>query len=424
MNKSDPSVLFVCTGNAGRSQMAQALFRKLAGGEAEVESAGVAPWDRLHPMAVKVMGARGIGLDGHRPKSVSSVADRGFDCVVTIGGPARARLPKEPFSSAFWMHWDIADPADADGTPDSEAAFRKASAAIEARLPELRERVRRLGKLSDCAGQPGIATGVWWPGPFLPAEHLPAVKAAGFRAIELNLYKGRDHFDWENPRAVEALRDVAADLDIRVWSIHAPDLGSVASADPAERQRQSDVMRTCLDLADRLGAKAIASHALLLAPFDKDPEGCEARMEAFLTDFAGEAEAGPAQVAFENPGYACPPQARALRVLDRLDAASRAAYGFVLDTGHSNIDGDLAEVGARVRDHMISLHLNDNDGRADAHLAPGEGTVDWLAVRALLQGIGYRGVVLHEVERNGGDPDERIRATMAGHRRFLDHLLG
>ena len=156
MNKSDPSVLFVCTGNAGRSQMAQALFRKLAGGEAEVESAGVAPWDRLHPMAVKVMGARGIGLDGHRPKSVSSVADRGFDCVVTIGGPARARLPKEPFSSAFWMHWDIADPADADGTPDSEAAFRKASAAIEARLPQVNElhteRLRaRIGELAQAA---------------------------------------------------------------------------------------------------------------------------------------------------------------------------------------------------------------------------------------------------------------------------------
>jgi sugar phosphate isomerase/epimerase len=182
-------------------------------------------------------------------------------------------------------------------------------------------------------------------------------------------------------------------------------------------------MRTCLDLADRLGAKAIASHALLLAPFDRDPEGCEARMAEFLAGFAEAAEGSPAQVAFENPGYDCPAQARALRALDRLDAVSRAAYGFVLDTGHANIDGDLAEIGARVGDHLISLHLNDNDGRADAHLAPGEGTVDWSAVRAMLRGAGYRGVVLHEVERNGGDPVERMRATMEGHKRYLDGIL-
>jgi protein-tyrosine-phosphatase len=146
--RAQPSVLFVCTGNAGRSQMAQALFRKLAGPEAGVESAGVAPWDRLHPMAVKLMGERGIGLEGHYPKSVSSVADRAFDFVVTLGDPARDRLPRERFSAAYWMHWDIPDPADADGTPDSERAFRAAAEAIEARLPGLRERMRQFRRLS------------------------------------------------------------------------------------------------------------------------------------------------------------------------------------------------------------------------------------------------------------------------------------
>ncbi len=417
--RPQPSVLFVCTGNAGRSQMAQTLFRELVGGEAHVESAGVAPWGRLHPMAVKLMGERGIGLEGQHPKPVSEVMDRAFDFVVTLGDPARARLSKGPFTSAYWMHWDIPDPADADGTPGSEAAFRTAAGAIEARLPGLREQVRRLGRLSAYAGQPGIATGIWYPGRFIPAEHLPLVQKAGFRAIELNLYKGRDHFDWENTAAVHDLQKVAQDLGILIWSIHAPDLGSIAAADPAERQRQTDVMRTCLDLADRLGARAIPSHALLLGPFEQDPEGCEARIAAFLEDLAGEAEGNPAQVAFENPGYACAPAARSVPVLHRLDGASRAAYGFVLDTGHANIDGDLTEIGAHVRDHLISLHLNDNDGRKDAHLAPGEGSVDWAAVRDVLRTGGYRGVTLYEIEGNGQDPGERMRTTMEGHRRYF-----
>ena len=55
-------MLFVCTGNAGRSQIAQAMARRRFGDRMTVESAGVAPWDHLHPMAVKVMTERGLDL--------------------------------------------------------------------------------------------------------------------------------------------------------------------------------------------------------------------------------------------------------------------------------------------------------------------------------------------------------------------------
>ena len=138
MREACPAVLFVCTGNAGRSQMAQALFRGLMEGTVDVESAGVEPWPHLHPMAVKVMEQRSISLEGHYPKPVATVQERKFDCVVTIGDPARAQLPKVAFSAAYWMHWDVSDPADADGTPDSEAVFQATMEAIEKRLPELK----------------------------------------------------------------------------------------------------------------------------------------------------------------------------------------------------------------------------------------------------------------------------------------------
>lgn len=418
MSDPTPSVLFVCTGNAGRSQMAQALFRELAGGGVTVESAGVDPWEALHPTAVRLMKERGIRMDGQSPKPVSSVLNRPFDFVVTIGSPARMLLPKGEFTAAYWTHWDIGDPADADGSSESETVFRAVLAAIEERLPGLRRRIASYRRLSEYAGQPGISTHAWASRRFVPSEHLPLVREAGFRAIELNLYHGRDHFDWEDSSAVRTLRDVADDLGILVWSMHTPDLGSIAAPDAGERQCQTDVLWKCMELADQLGAKAIVSHALLLAPFEDDPDGCEERIAAFLTDFAGEAEANPAQIAFENGFQNTEPSA--VSILLRLDSVSRAAYGFALDSGHANIAGDLTDIEEHIRDHLVSLHLNDNHGRGeDQHLPPGEGMSDWPAVEKFLRASGYRGVMMYEVQSYRRDPSDTLRSTMEGHRRYL-----
>ena len=130
-------ILFVCTGNAGRSQIAQAIVRARWGRGAQVESAGVEPWDHLHPMALQVMAERGLDCAGQHPKHVRSVMDRPFDVVVTIGTPARTLLPSSLPGSPRIVHWDIDDPADADGTPDVAAMFRRAANAIEARLHAL-----------------------------------------------------------------------------------------------------------------------------------------------------------------------------------------------------------------------------------------------------------------------------------------------
>jgi len=414
------ALLFVCTGNAGRSQMAQALFGRRMGDAVRLESAGVDPWPHLHPMAVATMAEQGISLDGHYPKPVAAVAGREFDLVVTIGDPARALLPRGPFSATYWAHWDIGDPADADGTPDSQATFRATARMIEERLPELERRLAGLPRLSRWAGRPGIGTGLWAGERFAPDRYLPVIREAGFDAIELNLYKGRAHFDWEDRGAVRELRQAVDDQGMLVWSVHAPDLGSVAAADAAERQRQVDVLKLCLELAGELGARAVVSHALLLGPFAEDADGCEERLADFLAELAGPAEAGIAQLAFENAGFAAAPGARTDCLLRRLDDFSRAAYGFALDTGHANLDGDLGRIEATIGDRLASLHLNDNDGKGDAHLAPGEGTVDWGAVRRLLEKCDFRGVLMYEVEAGGGDPAERLRATVAGHRRLLE----
>jgi arsenate reductase len=131
------SVLFVCTGNAGRSQMAQTMFRELAGGKVSVESAGVEPWDHLHPLAVRTMSERGFDLSTNYPKPVSAVAHREYDLIVTIGDAAKAKLPPEAVKDALLIHWDISDPAGADGMAGTETVFRSTADDIASRLSGL-----------------------------------------------------------------------------------------------------------------------------------------------------------------------------------------------------------------------------------------------------------------------------------------------
>ena len=440
-----PTVLFVCTGNAGRSQMAEAVARKRFGERIRVTSAGVEPWPDLHPMARLLMGERGLDLTGHFPKTVAQAVCRltcedcpalptgdadaesrhpyvnPVDVVVTLGEPAHQRLPKALFGTAYWLHWDIADPADADNTAASESTFRGTLAAIERHLPDLEEHLERTPALHRWSRAPAIGTGLW--DPLEPARHLPLIAAAGFRAIELNLYRGVRHFDASRPAAIRELRQVADDLGLLIWSIHSPDVGSLAATEPPEQRRQLDALRHCLDLAGQLGARAVPSHGLLLGPFEEDPDGCETRLITALTALAAAAEPSGAQIAFENAGFPGPPATATAAVLRRLDESSRAAFGFVLDTGHTNLDGDLNALAAGLGDHLISLHLNDNDGRGDLHLAPGEGTADWPALTRIIAQSGYRGPLLYEIAM-GDDPEERLQTTMEAHQRLIAPTLG
>jgi protein FrlC len=403
--------------------MAQAAFRRLAAGKALAESAGVAPWPSLHPMAVRLMAERGMTLEGHFPKPVGAVAQPLPDAVVTIGAPARERVPPSLAGATRWLHWEIADPADADGTPGSEAAFRRALAEIEERLPRLVGQLPRMTAARAWRAKPGVGTGLWSGERFEPARHLAEVARAGFGSIELCLFFGRRHFDETDPRALGELKRVLADLGLAVWSIHSPDLASLASSDPDERGAQLAALRANLRLAEDLGAKVVVSHGLIIAPRKGDPAArdaglCRGRLASAMEELAREAAEGPACVGFEN-GYSGKAGYLGRDVLAALRGASRPAFGFVLDTGHARIAGDGADIVAGLGDRLVSVHLNDNDGKADAHLAPGEGAVDWGGVRRDLEAAGYAGCVMYEVMSNGRDPREVLAATMAAHRRWL-----
>ncbi len=117
-------VLFVCTGNSARSQMAEGLLRHLAGDRFEVASAGTHPVG-LNPDAVAVMGELGIDISHHQSKKIDAFLGRRFDYVITVCDRAKETCPV--FSAtASLLHWSFDDPASAHGPAQERiAVFRR-----------------------------------------------------------------------------------------------------------------------------------------------------------------------------------------------------------------------------------------------------------------------------------------------------------
>ena len=101
-----PRALFVCIHNAGRSQMSEALFRRVAEGRHEARSAGTTPAERVHPEVVEAMAELGIDLSGREPHKLSRADAEWADVVVTMGcGDECPYIPGKRY-----IDWDLEDP--------------------------------------------------------------------------------------------------------------------------------------------------------------------------------------------------------------------------------------------------------------------------------------------------------------------------
>jgi protein-tyrosine-phosphatase/DNA-binding transcriptional ArsR family regulator len=129
-------VLFLCTGNSARSQMAEALARARSGGLVEAHSAGSHP-KALHPNAVRAMrDEHGIDLAGHRSKHLSVFTQQRFDRVISLCDRVREVCPEFP-GAPETIHWSIPDPAAGHADGDDEAsypAFQQTGAELETRI--------------------------------------------------------------------------------------------------------------------------------------------------------------------------------------------------------------------------------------------------------------------------------------------------
>ena len=133
-------VLFLCTENACRSQMAEGLVNHDLAGQVKAWSAGVRP-SRVNSRAVQVMAELGIDIRQHRSKSVDDLAGEAFDLVITVCDQAQQQCPIFPGETEV-MHLGFPDPARATGTEEEViAAFRQVRDAMRAKMiPLLREK--------------------------------------------------------------------------------------------------------------------------------------------------------------------------------------------------------------------------------------------------------------------------------------------
>jgi arsenate reductase (thioredoxin) len=156
-------LLFLCTGNSCRSQMAQVIMNRLGQGRFEAFSAGSKPAGYVHPLALKTLVDSHLPTEGLRSKSWEEYQGQSFDFVITVCDRAKESCPiwsGQPITA----HWGFEDPAEAAGTDEQkERVFRRIFAEIQARIAlflalpvdqlshfELERQVRAIGqKQSD-----------------------------------------------------------------------------------------------------------------------------------------------------------------------------------------------------------------------------------------------------------------------------------
>ncbi len=128
------NILILCTGNSCRSQMAEGFVRQFAP-SATVHSAGTAPAEQVHPLAVKVMQEKGVDISANTPQSVDTFLTQPFDYVITVCGDAEENCPAFIGTVKHRLHIGFEDPAKVTGTDDFVLSeFRRIRDEIETRF--------------------------------------------------------------------------------------------------------------------------------------------------------------------------------------------------------------------------------------------------------------------------------------------------
>ena len=135
-------VLFVCTHNSARSQIAEALLRHAGGGRFDVASAGTEATG-VNPFAIRVLAEQGIDWSGAESTTIERFVDQPFDYVITVCDQARESCPVFPGARTS-LHWSVDDPSEIVGTDEVKlAAFRATERDISARLKSFIEAALR-----------------------------------------------------------------------------------------------------------------------------------------------------------------------------------------------------------------------------------------------------------------------------------------
>jgi arsenate reductase len=128
-------ILFLCTHNSARSQMAEGLLRHLAGDRFEVHSAGTEA-AHVRPLAIRAMGESGIDISGQESKTLEVYLGQPFEYVITVCDEANEACPFFPGAKKR-LHWSFEDPSRANGSEEEQpAVFRRVRDEIRQRIEQ------------------------------------------------------------------------------------------------------------------------------------------------------------------------------------------------------------------------------------------------------------------------------------------------
>ena len=128
-----PRVLFLCTHNSARSQMAEGLLRHLSGGRVEAHSAGTEA-TAVRPLAIRAMAEVGIDVSGQTSKTLHRYLGEPFDAVITVCDDANESCPFFP-GARERLHWSLPDPSKATGSEAEQlAVYRQVRDALRGRI--------------------------------------------------------------------------------------------------------------------------------------------------------------------------------------------------------------------------------------------------------------------------------------------------
>jgi sugar phosphate isomerase/epimerase len=263
----------------------------------------------------------------------------------------------------------------------------------------------------------------------LDRDHLVEIAAHGFETVEI--FATRTHVDYHDGAMLDELGEHLRDAGLTAHSVHGPIADglrgnvwgasySLATTDEAARTVAVAETLAAMRAAAALEAPIVVLH--LGVPVAQQPDGRDNRRDASLRSLETLVEQSGVlgvQLALEViPNPLSEAERLASFIEDELE---QPGVGICLDSGHAHLLGDLAEAIEAVSGHLVTTHLHDNRRKADDHLVPFEGSIDWAEAAMTLQKVGYEGVWMLELAPSA-TPRRVLEKAQAARRRLEGFL--
>jgi sugar phosphate isomerase/epimerase len=255
----------------------------------------------------------------------------------------------------------------------------------------------------------GLSTGSFYQKRIF--EGLPALRDNGFDMVEVSSFPA--HLDYHDLDAVRRAAGRIQELGLEPYSFHAP-FSAEIDITSMDRERREMALREILAAAQ--GAAALGAANFIIHPGpeieDKPPQeqiiqGLE-NAAGVLSQVARFCQKRGMNLVLENllPHLLF---GRTSDLLWLMGALNQPNVGVCLDTGHAHLAGDLYTAAQKLSGHLRMVHISDNRGKADDHLPPGRGKIDWRRFLTGLEEVGYRGALIMELS---GDNAVDLSAVM------------